>query len=775
LIKSKNKLATAVLALPTLLITTQDSIAADKTQEEPTVLEKVVVTDKRPVANTLTTTEITSAEVSAKQAQVSDTAKLLEDTAGISLQGGGGVSSLPIIHGLNDDRVKIDVNGMTITSACANHMNPPLSYIDRTNVGKITIMQGITPVSMGGDSIGGTISIQSPDPVFAEPGKDILINGKASTFYRSNGDAFGGSIAAGVANQNVRLDYTGSHTESRNYNDGNGNDVKSSAYENQNHAATLSFKTDNHLVSIKGGQQHMPFQGFPNARMDMTNNDSIFGNIMHKGNFDWGTLESKFYYEDTRHSMDIGDDKHNRYLDGNGGGSFAYPNDRMPMETSGRNLGYKIQAEIPFGKRDTFRVGNEFHSNKINDWWPAVHTNTVNPGLPLNQAGGAYWMMAPEAFININNGQRDRVGTFAEWEAKWSPEWRTLVGLRYDHTMTDTGNVKPYNPNLIGGANAAGAGFSLNQANAFNAKDHERNNDTFDVTALTQFTPNDMSQYEFGYARKNRAPNLYERYTWGGRKMDMAMNGWFGDGNGYKGNINLKEETAHNISFTAAFHESSNNLWNVKATPYFSYVENFIDADRCSGAAVNGTPDGCDPANQTAQNSYVYLQYANHDARLWGVDVSGSSQLYSDKNLGQFSTSTVMSYVRGERMDGGNLYHMMPFNAKLSLDHKLQGWQSALEMQFVDGKDDVQRIRNEQTTPSYILLNARTGYEWKMLRFDVGLDNVLDKQYYHPLAGAYLGDRYGMNPTAGSNVTVPWGRNVAGMGRSVFIGMTLTY
>jgi iron complex outermembrane receptor protein len=109
---------------------------------------------------------------------------------------------------------------------------------------------------MGGDSIGGTISIQSPDPVFAEPGKDILINGKASTFYRSNGDAFGGSIAAGVANQNVRLDYTGSHTESRNYNDGNGNDVKSSAYENQNHAATLSFKTDNHLVSIKGGQQH---------------------------------------------------------------------------------------------------------------------------------------------------------------------------------------------------------------------------------------------------------------------------------------------------------------------------------------------------------------------------------------------------------------------------------------------------------------------------------------------------------------------------------------
>jgi iron complex outermembrane receptor protein len=134
-----------------------------------------------------------------------------------------------------------------------------------------------------------------------------------------------------------------------------------------------------------------------------------------------------------------------------------------------------------------------------------------------------------------------------------------------------------------------------------------------------------------------------------------------------------------------------------------------------------------------------------------------------------------MSYVRGERMDGGNLYHMMPFNAKLGLDHKLSGWQSALEMQFVDSKDDVQTIRNETKTSSYILLNARTGYAWQHVRLDVGLDNILDKQYYHPLAGAYLGDRFGMNPTGNSATTVPYGRNVPGMGRSVYVGLNISY
>jgi iron complex outermembrane receptor protein len=728
-------------------------------------LEPITITEKYPAANSLNTSVIDADTILNERAATSDTAKLLEGTPGVSLYTGGGVSSLPVIHGLNDDRVKIDVNGMTITSACANHMNPPLSYIDRSNIGKITIQSGITPVSMGGDSIGGTISVQSADPVFAEPGKDILINGSASAFYRSNRDAFGGSIAAGVANEHVRLDYTGSHSESMNYKDANGDIVKSTSYESQNHAAALSFKYDKHLVVIRGGQQHIPFENFPNARMDLTNNDTIFGNIVHKGEFDWGNLESKFFYESTQHSMDIGQDKQ--------AFAFAPPNNLMPMDTRGTNLGYKIQAEIPFSTRDTVRVGNEYIRNTLNDWWSPVNPKVAGAKPPL-------YMMAPETFTNINNGERGRVGTFAEWEANWSPEWKTLLGLRYDHTDTDTGDVQPYNPRLLdndgvagAGANVAGAGLSLAAANAFNAQEHERNTDTFDVTALLHYAPNDMSQYEFGYARKNRAPNLYERYLWGRRPMDMGMNGWFGDGNGYVGNIDLDPETAHTVSFSAAFEDLNKGLWEVKVTPYFTYVENFIDVDRCPQEFKNDM--ACTTANQTATNQFVYLQFANHDARLWGVDVSGRAELYSDKTFGDFSTHTVMSYVRGERVDGGNLYHMMPFNTTLSLDHTLSGWQSALEMQFVDSKDYVQAVRNETETASYILLNARTGYEWKMVRLDVGLDNVLDKQYYSPLGGAYLGDRFGMNPTGDPATTVPWGRNVAGMGRSVYVGLTVKY
>ena len=59
------------------------------------------------------------------------------------------------------------VGGTAVTSACANHMNPPLSYTDPTMVGTVEVVSGVTPVSKGGDSIAGSVFIEPPAPRFA--------------------------------------------------------------------------------------------------------------------------------------------------------------------------------------------------------------------------------------------------------------------------------------------------------------------------------------------------------------------------------------------------------------------------------------------------------------------------------------------------------------------------------------------------------------------------------------------------------------------------------
>src|ERR1700733_1447661 len=80
-----------------------------------------------------------AATLAARRVSSSDTVSLL---AGVDSAQAGGVSSLPTVHGLGDDRIRTLVNGVPVAAACPMHMNPPLSYMDPSNVGRIEILAG---------------------------------------------------------------------------------------------------------------------------------------------------------------------------------------------------------------------------------------------------------------------------------------------------------------------------------------------------------------------------------------------------------------------------------------------------------------------------------------------------------------------------------------------------------------------------------------------------------------------------------------------------------
>jgi iron complex outermembrane receptor protein len=240
------------------------------------------------------------------------------------------------------------------------------------------------------------------------------------------------------------------------------------------------------------------------------------------------------------------------------------------------------------------------------------------------------------------------------------------------------------------------------------------------------------------------------------------MNGWFGDGNGYVGNLDLRPEVANTISATAGWHDRSKQRWELKLTPYFTRVQNYIDVDRCP-VIVDGS-NGCTAAKFAASTGFVTLQFANHAARLYGVDSTFRAPLW-----GGFALSGLVGYVRGENLDtGGNLYHMMPLHGLLALEHRRGPWSSTLEFQAVDAKTDVEAVRNELPTAGYALLNLRSGYQWKLtdsagLRLDAGIENLGGRKYNLPLGGRYwVGDKTGNT-------------SVAGMGRSFFGGLTFQF
>ena len=714
----------------------------------------------------------------------SDTASLLQNIPGLNLQRGGGVSSLPVIHGLADDRLRIKVDGMDLISACGNHMNPALSYIDPTNVGSVTAFAGITPVSVGGDSIGGAILVDSAEPEFAQAGEGTLHKGEVGTFYRSNGNAYGGNLSATAASEKVSLTYQGSTAKADDYKAGDdfkpagpaaagrdsldGDEVGSTMYKSTNQSLALALREANHLVELKVGMQDIPYQGWPNQRMDMTGNDSTQTNLSYEGQYDWGELEARAYHENTRHEMQFYDDKLYWYGSNTGvptadgeactpaGGSNGCAAG-MPMDTEGKNTGAVLKAALPLSARDLLRVGSELQQYRLDDWWEA--------------SGKGMW---PETFWNINNGERDRLALFGEWEAQWSSQWLTQLGLRYERVDMDAGTVQGYATTTSPAPfNAMIAPKYIFEAAAFNDADRAKTDDNIDLTALARFTPDASRTIEFGYAQKTRSPNLYERYTWSTNGMSMRMINWAGDGNGYVGNLELEPEVAHTLSATLDLHDAGQEKWGLKVTPYYTYISDYIDARRCgpSDVAAGTTSSACSTANLTATDAFVYLKFVNQSARIYGFDLSGHFPLAKTAEYGNFTATGKLNYVRGKNdTTDDNLYNIMPLNAKLAVMQRLNSWTNTLEVELVDDKTNVSEERNEVETEAYSLLHLRSSYEWKQVRFDIGVENLLDKFYEDPLGGAYLGQGKTMSGT-----DVAWGVPVPGMGRSIYAGVNLKF
>ena len=690
-----------------------------------------------------------------KAGEAGDTAKLFEEEAGVSFYRGGGVSSLPVIHGLADDRVRVQVDGMDLISSCANHMNPPLSYISPMNVEAVDIFKGISPVSYGGDSIAGTILVNSATPEFAAPGEGLQTHASINTFYKSNNNARGVNVSASLANEEVYVRYTGSNVEANNYHAGgnfkpagpaavqrgwlDGDEVGSTYYHSINHALALGVKRDNHLFEAKLGFQDIPDQGFVNQRMDMTGNTARQFNLKYTGGYGWGQLEAQAYHERVRHSMQFGEDKQFWYQSG------AAPG--MPMDTLGRTSGLKVKGTMDISSNNLLRVGAEYQRYRLDDYWRAS-----GPGM----------MMGPNTFWNINNGQRDRYDVFAEVETQWNKQWMTLFGVRSSTVKMDADEVQGYNNSTMPmGMMGMMASYGV-AANQFNASDRSETDHNIDMTALAHFTPSETQSYEAGYAMKTRSPNVYERFAWADtNNMVMNMVNWFGDGNGYVGNLDLDPETAHTISLTGRWNDAANQDWQLKATPYFTYVHDYIDAVSC--ASVGKT---C----MMRQDGFVNLSLDNQSARLYGLDLKAKKLLAQGGGLGSFTATGLISYVRGKNTKtNDDLYNIMPLNAKLGLEHKLGAWKNLLEVKMVAAKDDVQAVRNEVETGGYSLMNFYTSYDWKHARFDLGLENIFDRKYADPLGGAYLGQ----GATMGKGI--PHGTQVPGMGRSVNIGLTLFY
>lgn len=659
------------------------------------------------------------------QANSSDTATLLAQVPGVAINTGGGFSGMPTVRGLSEQRLAITVDGHPIDSACPNDMNTPLSYTDPQTVASIRVITGVSPVSLGGDSIGAVIAVNTAPARFAQGG-GLLLTGETSAFYRSNDGGAGGAVSVTLASQSLSATYNGSFTSAGRY-EGGGNlgEVHSSEYRKTDHTLALAYQGTIGLVEVKGGYHYSPYEGFPNQYMDMTSNTSWFINGHWHDDLAWGTVDLKADYRATDHAMNFLADK---------GGSA---DGGMPMNTRVRSGGYTLKLDVPFASIHTARVGQDYHREALNDWWPPV-------------AGSM--MMGPNTYINIAAGRRTRIGGFGEVESKWTDRFSTLAGLRFDRVTSNAGQAQPYS--WTGMMNMADAMAAMN----FNAASHARTDSNWGASALASYAPVSGVVVELGYAHKARSPNLYERYSWGAGAMSSSMIGWFGDGNGYVGNPDLRPERADTVSLSLSASGGGRDGWSVKVGPYYTHVNDYIDAAFVKNFTdMMGMPTG-----------FAQLRFTNEEAELYGLDASGTAPLWDGGVLGKTRLTGSLAWVHGQNLTNHTpLYHQQPVTVKLAVKHQIGGFEAGLDGEYVAEKDRVDPARNEPVTRAYALLNLRTAYTLKGYRLSLDVENLLDKAYALPLGGISLGDY----SASGGSVL----RAVPGRGRSVNLGLTARF
>lgn len=462
--------------------------------------------------------------VGAESLRGTDAAALVRHLPGAAIVRNGPQTGILQLRGLSGDRVAVRVDGMTITPACPNHMDPPLHYAGPAGGDLIEWFAGISPVSTGGDHIGGAMSIRSAAPLFAD-GDGILTNGTLGVSFLGSQDALVSNSGLTVASGNGSLQYRGygANADDLRYPGGR---VSASGYEIMRHGLTGAWRTAGGYIAVDAGFSATRDSGTPALPMDMIKDDAWRFGFTHQESYGWGSVENRFYVHDIDHLMD---------------NDSLRPVAGMAMESpsSSRDLGWRGDVTLPRGEY-LLRVGVDLHRNEFD-----AEQVARDSGLRRD---------------TFADNRRGRVGAYAEWERRYSSQWVSRLGIRSDVVFSDADKV---------GNEIMNMGAIMSDMEIFNRADRSFTDVMVDATAALRFTPDERTGIELAVAMKNRAPSLVERYLW----TPLNASAGLADGRTYLGNLDLDPETSFQVALEFT---RKGDKWHSGVTPFYQSVSDYI-------------------------------------------------------------------------------------------------------------------------------------------------------------------------------------------------------
>jgi iron complex outermembrane receptor protein len=628
-----------------------------------------------------------------------DNADLLRRAPGANVNKNGPLTGISQYRGMYGSRVNTLIDGLNVAPAGPNWMDPPLSFVPSGALQDLTLVRGISPVSAGSETIGGTVRAELRQGEFGT-GDDFEPHGVLGGGVRSINNAYDGNGLLWLSNRNHRLRLSGTYDRAPDdIETGNGDKIVPTEYKRWSAGGGYGFRDGERELGLSYDHGKTRDTGTPALPMDIIFLKGDYYRGYYEDRFGALNLEAKLHYNNVNHRMD-------NY-------SFRRPPimvSGMPMRryalTDAKDTAYDLRGSIDLS-RGTVRFGTD-------GWLPKYNADVFSPD------NSAFF------FTNYNNVTRDRYGLFGEWQGDLLAGWELQGGARYTRVESNADQVEA-------------TGLGMNQANAdqlaasFNAADRDRSDNLIDLALILHHALSDSLELELGAAHKQRAPSYQERYLW----LPLEATAGLADRRVYVGNLSLDPEKAYNLDLGLNWRTS-----RFYFTPrvFYKRVDDYIQGTPLTSGpalsfrytAVNMVqgPGFCQ--SHPTNFNCVPLQFNNVDAEFYGAD-AGFGFAFTDR----WRIDGIVNWVRGKRRDiHDNLYRIAPANGRLDLTYQASSWSVTAEGEYFAKQDKVSETNAEEKTGSYGLLHFYGRWWLKdTLSLRAGIRNLLDNNYESHLSG----------------------------------------
>lgn len=630
-----------------------------------------------------------------------DSASLLDRVPGGSVNRNGPITGDLQIRGLAAERVGVSIDGQRFASGGPNRMDPPLHYAPGALIESLEVTRGLASVSQGPETVGGMVRARLQRSRFRE-GDQFQLESRGAISSRSANQSIEGGGVIALSNDRLRLHVLGA-TEHGDDFDAERGSIEPSEYRRNTIGAGFGVLLGRHELGFDYRRHDTDNAGTTALPLDIEFFETDLFQTRYRGEFGSWLVQAHASHARIDHEMD----GFRQRTPPPAASAFRF------SQAEATTTSYGLDARLPLFEGE-FTIGFESRL--------ARHDQDI-----FNPNAGAFFVR------NFEDVERETTSGFAEWNAALTDQIELELGVRYAHVSMSAGTVDATPAQLMVPP--------MLLRDAFNAADRSQDEDMLDWVVKLTFAPTSRFRIELGGGRKMRAPSYIERYAW----LPLEVTAGLADGNNYVGNMDLDPEVYHEIE--GGFVWTTDRFY-LAPRVFYRRADDFIQGAPSTSATVTMV--------STANGDATPLQFSNIDAKMYGADVEWILQGPAGLEL-----SGVASWVHARRRDITDaLYRIAPLRGRSTLSWSSENWGAALEGVLVGRQGRVSQNNDETATGSYALANLSTWWEPSndALRFEIGVENLFDRDYIDHLAGT--------KRTA--NGSIPIGSKLPGWGRNAY-------